>query len=293
MDIKALVTFQTIIKQGSFLRAAEELNYVQSTVTAQIQKLEADLGVKLFDRGKRLRVTEAGRILHKQAAFILSDIESLRQTFNDFNEGETGNIRIGCMEPAASLSLPEILNSYCYEHKKVQISLEIGNTITISERILSGQLDIGICTSPEVEMGLDFTPLYIERIGLIIPETHPLVVKPKIKVKDLKSERLILTGKNCAYRRKLEKLLLEKGSNVLPIVESGSIEIVKKLVEKGLGIGIIPLVSHNKVSKTVIRKIEDIDLDITVGILQRKDENISRAMESFINEIKTTLTCAF
>jgi LysR family transcriptional regulator, regulator of the ytmI operon len=289
MDIKALVTFQTIIKQGSFQGAAEELNYVQSTITSQIQKLELDLGVKLFERGRKLRLTEGGRILHKQSALILNDIESLRKTINDYSEGETGNLRIGSMEPTASLRLPTLLNDYCNEHQKVQITLEVGNTTTICERILSGQLDIGICTSPDLEMGLDFTPLFIEKIGLLVPVPHPLSPKSEVRVKDLKGERLILTGRNCAYRRKLEKLLLEKGNHVLPMVQSGSIEVVKSLVEKGLGIGIVPFVSHDVTSKTVLKKINDVDLDVTIGILRRKDEVTSRAMEKLINAIQESL----
>ncbi|MDQ0201443.1 LysR family transcriptional regulator [Neobacillus ginsengisoli] len=289
MDIKALITFQTIIKQGSFQGAAEELNYVQSTVTSQIQKLELDLGVKLFERGRKLRLTEAGRILTKQAAYILNDIDSLRKTISDFTEGETGNLRIGSMEPTASLRLPNVLNDYCNDHKKVQINLEIGNSTTIRERILSGQLDLGICTSPDIEMGLDFTPLFVEKIGLLLPVDHKLVMKNDIKAKDLQGERLILTGRNCAYRRKLEKLLLEKGNHVMPIVQSGSIEVVKKLVEKGLGIGIIPEVSHEFTSTTVLKSINDFELDVTIGLLKRKDESPSRAMQNLINAITISL----
>jgi LysR family transcriptional regulator, regulator of the ytmI operon len=289
MDIKALVTFQTINKLGSFQRAAEELQYVQSTVTMHIQKLESDLGVKLFERGKKLRLTEAGRILHKQANYILHEIETARQMMGEFNSGETGNIRIGSMEPTASKRLPEILHKYCNEHPKVQISLEIGNTTSISERIVSGDLDIGICTAPDVEMGLDFIPLFVEKIGLLLANSHPLANISVIKAADLQGERLILTGRNCAFRRKLEKLLLEKGSYVMPMFESGSIEVVKQLVKKGLGTGIIPWVSHELTETTVLKNVVDLELDIMIGILHRRDGSISGTMQKMINALKNSL----
>jgi LysR family transcriptional regulator, regulator of the ytmI operon len=289
MDIKALITFQNIIKLGSFQRAAEELNYVQSTVTMHIQKLESDLGVKLFERGKKIRLTEAGRILHKQANSILHEIEAVRQMMGDFNSGETGNIRIGSMEPTASKRLPDILHKYCDEHAKIQITLEIGNTMTISERIVSGHLDIGICTAPDVEMGLDFIPLFDEKIGLLLPNSHDLVQKSVIKAEDLEGERLILTGRNCAFRKKLEKLLLEKGNHVVPMIQSGSIEVIKQLVEKGLGIGIIPWACHDLIDTTVLKHIVDLELDVTIGILHRKDDSLSRAMQKMINVLKNSL----
>jgi LysR family transcriptional regulator, regulator of the ytmI operon len=290
MDIRALKTFQTVVRLGSFQQAAEELKYAQSTVTMQIQKLESELGVKLFERGKKIRLTEAGRILNRQVTYILNDIEQLRQTMADIQSGETGNIRIGCMEPTASIRLPDILAQFCKKRPKLQVTLEIGNTVTITERVYSGDLDIGICTAPDTDFGLKFEPLFAEELVLLIPITHPLVTKEKIVAKDLRGERLVLTGRNCAYRRKLEKLLLEKGNNVYPIIETGSIELIKRMVQVGCGIGIIPQVSvSSPPSGTVIKSVQDLDLYVTIGILHRFDEFVSRAMESMIHALRVSL----
>jgi LysR family transcriptional regulator, regulator of the ytmI operon len=193
------------------------------------------------------------------------------------------------MEPTASKRLSDILLKYCNEHAKIQITLEIGNTTTISERIVSGHLDIGICTSPDVEMGLDFIPLFVEKIGLLLPNSHSLVHKGVIKAEDLLGERLILTGRNCAFRRNLEKLLLEKGNHVIPMIQSGSIEVVKQLVEKRLGIGIIPWACHDLTDTTILKNIDDLELDVTIGILHRKDDSLSGAMQKIINALKNSL----
>jgi DNA-binding transcriptional LysR family regulator len=290
MDIRALKTFQTVVRLGSFQQAAEELKYAQSTVTMQIQKLESELGVQLFERGKKIRLTEAGRILNRQVTYILNDIEQLRQTMVDIQSGETGNIRIGCMEPTASLRLPDILAQFCKERPKVQVTLEIGNTVTITERVYSGDLDIGICTAPDTDFGLKFEPLFAEELVLLVPITHPLATKEEIIAKDLRGERLVITGKNCAYRRKLEKLLLEKGNNVYPIIQTGSIELIKRLVQAGCGIGIIPQVSvSSPPSGTVIKSVQDLELGVTIGILHRFDEFVSRAMESMIHALRVSL----
>lgn len=71
MDLKTLKTFQMIVKHGSFIRAADEMNYVQSTVTMQIQKLESELGIQLIERGKKISLTEAGRLFYDQSLQIV------------------------------------------------------------------------------------------------------------------------------------------------------------------------------------------------------------------------------
>ncbi|GIM46485.1 HTH-type transcriptional regulator YtlI [Collibacillus ludicampi] len=290
MDIRALKTFQTVVRLGSFQRAAEDLQYAQSTVTMQIQKLESELGVQLFERGKKIRLTEAGRILNRQVTYILNDIEQLRQTMADIQSGETGNIRIGCMEPTASLRLPDILAQYCKARPKVQVTLEIGNTVTITERVYSGDLDIGICTAPDTDFGLNFEPLFVEELALLVPITHPLAKKEEMIAEDLRGERLVLTGRNCAYRRKLEHLLLEKGNSVYPIIQTSSIESIKRLVQVGCGIGIIPRVSvSSPPSGTVLKSVQDLELDVTIGILHRFDEYVSPAMESMIHALRVSL----
>ncbi len=95
MDLKTLKTFQLIVSLGSFNRAAEELNYAQSTVTMQIQKLESDLGVQLIERGKGLQLTIAGRLFHERSLQIVKDLERLQSRISDLLLGEAGHIRLG------------------------------------------------------------------------------------------------------------------------------------------------------------------------------------------------------
>jgi len=110
MLIRHQETFQTVVRRGSFLAAAQELGCAQSTVTLHIQQLEATLGVELFDRGaRRVRLTEAGRALHEQAGPILNRVSALQETMAELAAGEVGHLRIAAIEPTASLRLPQLL----------------------------------------------------------------------------------------------------------------------------------------------------------------------------------------
>lgn len=105
MDIKTLKTFQMIVNYGSFMRAAEELNYAQSTVTMQIQKLESDMGIQLIERGKKIKLTEAGRMFYEQSLHIVKDMEQLHENMDNLQRGTAGNIRIGVTETDCQLPI--------------------------------------------------------------------------------------------------------------------------------------------------------------------------------------------
>ena len=129
MDLRALKTFEACVRLGHFLKAAEELQYAPSTVTLQIQRLEADLGVSLFVRdGKRVIVTEAGRWLYHEASALLKSVGSLRQTVSDIAAGDNGSVRFAAIEPAASQRLAAVIAGFCKARPKVQLCMEVGGS---------------------------------------------------------------------------------------------------------------------------------------------------------------------
>jgi len=291
MDLRVLKTFQTIGKVGSFQRAAEELQYGQSTITMQIQKLEADLGVKLFKRGKKLQLTEAGRLLMKEVAHILNGVESLRQTMKDLETGDAGIIRMGAIEPTASLRLPSVLVPFCDERPKVQLTLEVGNTESISQRVEQGELDFGICSTPEPNDQVTFEPWFTESLALLIPENCSLAEKEEIWITDIQGHRLLLTGRKCPYRKQLEGLLMERGTNPYSGIEIGSVETIKHLVVKGMGLAIVPrLAASPPPPGTVLREMKDFQPSYTVGLVKRAEEHsLGQVVESLLEILRERL----
>jgi DNA-binding transcriptional LysR family regulator len=273
MDIKALKTFQMIVTCGSFNRAAEEMNYAQSTVTMQIQKLEADLGVQLIERGKKIRLTEAGRLLHEQSVHIVKDLEQLQTRMIDFQLGEAGNIRLGVTEPMASYRLPAILERFLSLFPKIRIAVVIADTVTLSERLLRGDLDLALCSAPELGSDLYFEPLFTEEFVLLIPDRHPLADKSIINPEDIRGHRLLITATHCPYRKKLEMVLPEVGRAPLDTMEIGSMPALKYYVESGLGIALVPkLILNPTPAGTTTRPLNTNALNMTCGILCKTSE---------------------
>ncbi|AHM68607.1 transcription regulatory protein ytli [Paenibacillus polymyxa SQR-21] len=273
MDIKALKTFQMIVNCGSFMRAAEALNYAQSTVTMQIQRLESDLGVQLIERGKKIKLTEAGRMFYEQSLHIVKDMEQLQENMENLQKGTAGDIRIGVTEPTASYRLPVILKRFLNHYPYIRISVEFGNTPTLSERILKGDVDIALCSAPDLGTELYFEPLFKENFVVLMPEHHPLAQKECIGPADLQGHRLLITSSICPYRRKLEMVMKEHGITTLDTMEIGSMTALKSYVECELGIALVPqILVHPVPAGTAVRQLSGSLIDMTFGLLCKATE---------------------
>ncbi|MCC3379579.1 LysR family transcriptional regulator [Paenibacillus farraposensis] len=273
MDTRTLKTFQMIVNHGSFIRAAEEMKYAQSTVTMQMQKLEADMGVQLIERGKKIKLTEAGRMLYEQSLHIVQDMEQLQKNMEELQMGTAGHIRIGVTEPTASYRLPRILKRFLSNYPNIRISVEFGNTPTLSERILHGDIDVALCSAPDLGTALYFEPLFKENFVVLMPEHHPLAEKECIGPADLQGHRLLITSTICPYRRKLEMVMKEYGITTLDTMEIGSMTALKSYVESDLGIALVPQILVCPVPEgTAVRELSGSLIDMTFGILCKASE---------------------
>lgn len=273
MELRQLVTFQTIVQQGSFLRAAEALDVAQSTVTLHVQQLEAELGVQLFTRqGRRMQLTEAGRTLQGQATDLLNREAILRQAMADLSGGEAGHVRLGAIEPTASLRLPPLLVHFCRKRPKVRLQLEVGGTAGIGQRVAAGDLDFGICSPPPTQLGLAYEPLFVETMTLLMPADWPLATRETLQPDDLLDGPLLVTEQNCAYRVMIEQTLVERGTTPTSQIEIGSMTALLHAIQSGLGMGIVPAAIATPLPPGTIRKdVAGLHFGLSVGLVQRPD----------------------
>ncbi|MDI4649932.1 LysR family transcriptional regulator [Cohnella hashimotonis] len=274
MDPKSLRAFHRIAALGSFRLAAEELNYAQSTVTMQIQRLEEDLGVMLFERTGGLRLTGEGRLLRERSLPILQDMDRLRRSLTELREGDAGEVRLGATEPAVSCRLPALLKRFAERYPKIRISVESASTPVLSERLRKGGLDLALCATPEHAEGLHFEQLYREPFAALMPADHPLASQAHVRLDDLVAYKLLVTASNCPYRRKLELLLAESGAPAAETMEIGSMTALASYVAMGLGVALVPRVLADKPPPGVLsRPIQGAAVDMACGLLSRTSES--------------------
>jgi DNA-binding transcriptional LysR family regulator len=236
----------------------------------QIQKLESDLGVQLLERGKALDLTEAGRYFYEHSLNLLKDMERLQGSITEYQTGSAGKIRLGATDPTASYRLPRLLQQFMAAYPKVEISVDIAGTTALTVRLLRGELDIILCSAPELGKELHYEPLFTEEFVLLMPEGHPLAAEPLLTADHLRGHRLLITASGCPYRKKLESVLQETAGPPLNTMEIGSMSALKFYVEQGLGIALVPEVTlHPDPEGTVRRALEGRAVNMTCGIACR------------------------
>ncbi|WJH35427.1 LysR family transcriptional regulator [Paenibacillus sp. CC-CFT747] len=289
MDLRALKTFEACVRLGHFLKAAEELQYAPSTVTIQIQRLEADLGVSLFVRdGKRVVVTEAGRWLHREALVLLKSIGSIRQTVSDIGAGDKGSVRFGSIEPVASQRLASVIADFCRNRPNVELTMEIGGSRSIAERVRTGELDFGVCSTPSANYRLEFEPLLEERLGVMLNANHPLAERASIAVSDLAGLTVLVKEPTCIYREIWERTVGTTEPTPFSCIEVGSFFVIQQMIQEEFGVGIVPLYQGLEQSGSlVIRPFADRNPVVTIGFAYKDKTFLGKAALRLMNAIKS------
>ncbi|HTD52347.1 MAG TPA: LysR family transcriptional regulator [Thermoanaerobaculia bacterium] len=271
MEVRHLQTFRAVLREGSFHTAARTLRLAQPTVTLHVQELEAEFGLPLFDRrGSRRRLTPAGEIVAERALPILDALDALARSLAELRDGSAGFLRIGAIEPAASRRVTPLLARLRRRRPGLRVQLDVGGTAGVSRAVADGDVDLGLCSAPPVELGLVFEPLYEEEMVLLVPLGHRLASRGALVAQDLDHEPLLLTEQGCAYRRAVESALQEHGVAPLWALESGSTATLREAVRHNLGIAVLPRwAALPPPPGTVVRRLSDVSLALPVGLVTR------------------------
>lgn len=291
MDLRNIKAFQTVVKHGSFQKAAEELSYAQSTITMQIKKLEKELGAVLIERGKPFQLTEAGRLLLSRGELLIKDYELLQEVMSDLISGQAGHIRIGAMEPTASFRLPQALSPFYQEFPRVNVSVQIESSKKLIEMVQHDELDLAVCTAPDMLSTVHFLPLFTENIMILMHESHPLSAKPEVSLQQLENELILITTAACPFRRNLEKQMIDQGLRPSYRMEISNMLALKHYVQSGYGIAAVPAISATPPPEgTVLKAISGFERDLAIGLLRHDEKSYGgSALGHLVEVLQDTL----
>lgn len=295
MEIRQLHTFRTVSRTLNFSRAAAMLNYAQSTVSAQIQALEEELGVPLFDRlGKHVTLTAAGQELLEYAEKILNLTDEAQAALST-RERLTGSLIINAPETLSAHRLPGVLRRFRECFPQVQLSLFFDFDIDLLRSIREGQVDLAfLLDEPLQAPDLIVETLIPEPLLLIAEPGHRLAHTPQVTFTDLVNEPFVLTEPACAYRKLFEQAACEAGVCLLSPMAFHSVEAVKQCVMAGLGLGFLTEIAV----RTEIDQGRLVALDwvgrpfaAATQMIYHKDKWLSPAMRAFLQVTREVLGC--
>lgn len=230
---------------GSFSHAAIQCHVTQPTLSMQIQKLEDELGVIIFDRTKQpVRPTHIGEILLKQARLVVQSSQHLLEIVSESKGSLSGQLRIGIIPTLSPYLLPLFLNDFMSEHPKVHLVIEELETQVLIEKIRTNSLDIGIAVTPIDDINIATKTLFYEPFLAYFAPKHSLINQKTVDEKDLSvNDILLLNEGHCFREQSLSLCRNRKDSHAGSLnftFESGSLETLKRLVDQGDGFTLLP-----------------------------------------------------
>jgi len=261
VEIRHFITFKTIVELGSFTRASEHLGYAQSSITSHIQALESNLGSQLFDRvGKKVSLTDTGNQLLKYTNELLNTYEKIEHMKYERNS-PSGTIKIGAPETLLIYRLNSIFKQYKKEFPQVKIIIKDVPSAKLREALHRGELDLAFILDSKIsDPDLIVEELIEEKMCLVFPPDYSIDDKDFI----LENLAAFFTEKGCSYRYIFEDYLQSNGISTENVMETWSIETIKKCVMNGIAISFLPLI-------TIIDDLKDNNISISLLELEHKE----------------------
>jgi DNA-binding transcriptional LysR family regulator len=288
MDFHHLKVFLAAARHLNYTRAGEELRLQQPTISAHIRQLETELGVTLFEQiGKRLILTEAGRLIEPIARRAQLSLEEVRIAVDEYRALGRGAIHLGASTTTGLYILPKLLAHFHTLYPNIELRTSFANTSQIERMILNGEVDFGFVGSNPLSGHLLSEPWLADQIILIASAQHRFATRRSVDIKALLDDTLIQREQGSATRDLIEKRLMASSYQFRRIIELGHPEAIKEAVMNGMGIAFISRFA-------VERQIESRDLLMIplkgwslsrqLQICYRRDKHLSKIDAVLIDE---------
>ncbi|MCC3426574.1 MAG: LysR family transcriptional regulator [Microcoleus sp. PH2017_29_MFU_D_A] len=289
---------KAIASEGSFKRAADSLYVSQPAVSLQVQNLERQLDVPLFDRGgRRAQLTEAGHLLLSYGEKILSLCQETCRALEDLQNLQGGTLIVGASQTTGTYLLPRMIGMFRQKYPDVAVQLHVHSTRRTAWSVANGQIDLAIVGGEiptELVEALEIVPYAEDELALILPPSHPMVQQESIEKEDLYKLQFISLDSQSTIRKVIDQVLTRCGIDTRRLkieMELNSIEAIKNAVQSGLGAA---FVSVSAIEKELMMgvlhksKMDEVLVTRILSLIYNPNRYRSKAAEAFSNEILPT-----
>ncbi len=279
MELRTINTFLHIAELHSFSRAARELGYSQSAVSAQVAQLEAELETPLFDRvGKTVRLTDAGQTFLTYARSLLATAEQAKAALQPARQ-VSGTLRVALADSVCSTFLPDLLQRYHALCPQVELVLRTATDDEMLQMLGSNQIDLAYTLDkPLLQPSFVLAVDEPEPICVVAPAGHPLA-----------GQEFLLTERGMSYRDALDQCMAAQGLAIKPFLELGSASLLCQMVEHGMGLSFLPeyIVQNALAAGTLARlNVPACRVEMRRQLFYHKDKWLTPQMKAFITLVQ-------
>jgi DNA-binding transcriptional LysR family regulator len=286
MDVRDLEVFLSVAKHLNFTRAGEEVHLSQPTVSVRIRRLEEELGVKLFEQlGKKVLLTEAGRLLEPYARRVVAALDDARLVIEEIQGLERGELRIGASTTPGMYIVPKLIAQFKLRYPKIDVHLGIKDTRQVEEEVIRNGYDFGFVGGHLVGGEVEILPWRTDEIVLVVPPDHTLAQKGNVRLNDLAKQQFIFREPGSATRAAINDKLLSLNLKLEAVIEMDNPEAVKQAVQAGVGVAFLSrsaAMMELKAETLVAVTVRGLSIKRELKIVYRKEKHLSRAAKAFI-----------
>ena len=281
-----LKVFETVARNGSFTRAAEELFITQPTVSSQVKQLTKTIGLPLFEQiGKSLYLTDAGQELLSACQDIFERLDNFEMKIADLKGTKQGQLNLAVIT-TAKYFVPRLLGSFCQQYPGIDVALTVTNHQEIRQRMSENKDDLYIVSNPDEDIDLKSQPFLNNPLVVVARKDHPLASQKNIDLKELNDQPFIMREQGSGTREAIIKLLEENNISVRVKLELGSNEAIKQAIYGGLGISVLSehcLISEGMSGELTILDFKDFPLKRRWFVTHLAGKKLSVIAETFFN----------
>jgi DNA-binding transcriptional LysR family regulator len=249
--------FLEVARFGSVSRAAEALYVTQPTLTARLHALERELGERLFVRGRQgMRLTDGGRAFLPYAERAVRALRDGRRAIDEVGNAAAGQLMLAAAPAVSTYVLPAVLERFVALHPRVEVSVRTGHSEDVLQMVLRDEVQLGMGRAlqhPELEL----LPFHEEELVLVVASDHPFARQGQASITELGGEQLILFDRTSSYYEITQAAFLAAGVALRGLMELDNIEAAKKMVERGLGVSLLPRTAVvREVGAGALRRVE-------------------------------------
>lgn len=288
MHIETLKVFCDLVDLESFSLAAERNFVTQSAVSQQIRALEEKFKRRLLERirGRReVKLTAAGEVFYRESRNVLDAYDQLHESLRGVVGKIGGTVKVATVYSVGLHELPAKVREFMTKFPAAKIDLEYLRSTRVIREVVSGNVELGILALPEPRRGLTITPMPDNLLVLIAPPNHKFASRKKVKVSELSGEDFVHFERDVPTRKAMDKIFKASNVEVNKIAEFDNIETIKRAVEVGFGLAIVPepaVIEARKAGTLAVIELAEKYWVRSVGIIHRSDRNLSLAARKFI-----------
>ena len=286
---------KAIAAEGSFKRAADTLYVSQPAVSLQVQNLERQLNVPLFDRGgRKAQLTEAGYLLLSYGDKVLTLCQETCRAIEDLQNLQGGTLIVGASQTTGTYLLPRMIGIFRQKYPDVSVQLQVHSTRRTSWGVANGSVDMAIIggeVPTELQDVLQIIPYAEDELALILPISHPLAKIETIQKEDLYKLKFITLDSQSTIRKVIDKVLTNCDIDTKRLkieMELNSIEAIKNAVQAGLGVAFVSTTAIEKelqMNTIHIARMKEVEVRRTLSVILNPNRYRSKAAEAFIKEV--------